>query len=150
MKKLLLILLFVAAAGCSSGAPDDELIAETLDSLEQAAQARDVGEFMEWVSKEYADDSGNDWKRIRGLAQYQFIQNRKLYLYKSIRNMDIVGDQATAIVLVAAAGEPISDPEKLTSIKAELMRFDLELVRDKNWTVKSATWRRINASDFLL
>jgi hypothetical protein len=39
------------------------------------------------------------------------------------------------------AGQVISDPGLLASLRARLYRFDLQLVRQENWLLKQAGWQ---------
>ena len=48
------------------------------------------------------------------------------------------------------AGRPIESTEALLDVRADLMRFDVEFVREgDDWRVRAADWRRAELNDFL-
>ena len=61
------------------------------------------------------------------------------------------GEQrAQVIFAVAMAGTPIESTESLIGLKADMHRFELNMVEnDGDWLVKSAEWRRAKPDDFL-
>lgn len=146
-----MLLLGVAiACGGPAGTPESR-IREMVARAEHAAEARDVGALKEMVSETYADDRGNDKRGIRGLLALHLLRNRSVHLLVRIRDLAVSEpDTAKVTLLVAMAGRPIADVDALASIRADLYRFDLGLVREgEEWRVRRAAWRPLTPDDFL-
>lgn len=147
--------VFVAVAlimvGC--GAPEqspEARIKALIAAVEAAAEARDISGLKDLVSSRYQDRRGHDRQTALRIAQGLFIRNQKIHLLTVIRDMEIAGETASARILAAMAGRPIESVQSLVNIRAELMRFDVEFVReDGEWRVRSADWRRADLNDFL-
>jgi len=120
--------------------------------MQEAAESRDTGEFMSYIRKDYQDEQGRDWKGIRAVVHYQFIRNKALHVYQYILGLTVSSDEqhASAVILVAMAGQPIDGVESLESLRADIMRFEVEFVFDEKWQVSSAVWKPATAKDFLL
>jgi hypothetical protein len=146
-----LIAVAFILAGC--GAPEqspEARIKALIAEAEAAAEARDVSALKDLVSGAYRDRRGYDRQTVLRVAQGLFIRNQKIYLLTIIRNLETEGESASARILAAMAGRPIESVQSLVNIRAELMRFDVELAReDGHWRVRSADWRRAEVNDFL-
>ncbi len=150
---LLTSLVLLLLAGCSS---DDleplQRLELTLEQMEQAAEQKDVGEFMEFVSKQYNDSADRNWRDVRAITQINFLRNRQLHIFYHVTNYDWLDEQnVIATILVALAGQPVTDPGILQQIRADLFRFDVVFQdqEDEQWQVVSAKWQRARALDFV-
>lgn len=141
--------LVLSACGGEEQTPEariEALIAEG----EQAAESRDVPALGALVSDHYQDPRGYDRRTVLRIAQGLFLRNQSIHVLTVVRDLRVAGDTASVRVLAAMAGRPIESVEALVNVRADLMRFDLELAReDGDWLVRSADWRRAELSDFL-
>lgn len=114
-----------------------------LGALEAGAQARDVGALKEQVSEAYADGAGNDKRAIGALVGLHLLRNESIHLLTRIRSVELPEPGAArAVAVVAMAGVPIPGPEALSTLRADLYRFDLALrEEDGVWRVTGAAWR---------
>ncbi len=145
----LLFLLLLAGCGADEDSPEAQL-RQTIDDLQAAAEERSLNGFMDLVSEQYSDDGGRTWKDVRAMVQIQFIRNPNLHAFKVVRDLALVDDShARVTVLAALAGRPIDNASALSGLRAELMRFDLELNLEDRWRVASADWSRAEVTDFL-
>lgn len=145
--------LLLLALACSGGPGTPEArVRARLAKAEAAAEARDAGALRELISEGYADAHGQDRDAVRGIIAFHLLRNRSVHLLTSTRNVR-VGDAGTAEVEVyaAMAGTPITGPEALAGLRADLYRFDLRLEEetDGEWRVVSAVWERAMPADFL-
>ena len=145
------LVLGLLLSACGPPQSAEEQIRAGLDQLETAAQERDAGVLLDWISDDYYDSQGRDKKALRAIVRIHLLRNHHLYLHKIIKQIDVAESRATVTVLVAAAGEPIDGVDSLVNLQAELLRFDLELTQDGDeWRLSAAKWRRIPAHHFLL
>jgi len=74
-------------------------------------------------------------------------RHRGVHLFTVIKTIDLMAqqDSADAVVYVAMTGVPVESMQALVSLKADLYRFDLELVEENGqWLVLSARWERVD------
>lgn len=146
---VLALALAVAACG-GPEQPPEARIKTLIAEGEQAAESRDISMLSGLVSDDYQDQRGYDRRTVLRIAQGTFLRNREIHLLTLVRNLQVDDAAASARVLVAMAGRPIESVEALINIRADLMRFDVELVREGgDWLVRSADWRRAELNDFL-
>ena len=148
---LLVLSVALLLAGCSGEETSQEqLLRNTIDQIQAAAENRQLGELMEHVSDNYKDARGRTRKEVRAISQLQFIRNPKIYTFKLVKSLALQDDlHATATVLVALAGTPIDNASALSGLRAELMRFDLKFEFDEQWQIVAAKWQRALAADFI-
>ena len=151
LARIFTVAVCLAIASCSGEDSDPEnLLRQTINQIQDAAEKRQISSLMELVDNNYADPNGYNKKQIRALAQFQFVRNPKIYSLKQIKSIAIHDDRrASATVVVALAGKPIDSPGALAGLRADLYRFDLEFIFDQDWKVTNANWQPAKASDFL-
>ena len=94
-----------------------------------AAEARDTGARREFISYPYADRRGRDQQAIVGLIKFYFSRHKSIHLLTRIgspRFLQPMRAQVTAFV--AMAGQPLPAGAELSRLRADLHRFDFELV----------------------
>ncbi|MGB5708935.1 MAG: hypothetical protein WBM41_19165 [Arenicellales bacterium] len=137
-------------AGCGDDDTPESRLRQSIDLIQQYAEERNLGDLMEFVSTDYQDAQGRNWKDIRALAQLQFIRNPKIHTLKRINLLRLDDDNHASVrILVAVAGRPIDNASALSGLRADLIRFDLEFQYSDRWQIVGAMWRRAQASEFL-
>lgn len=137
-------------AACGGGEGPAERLRVTIGAMESAAESRDLGDFMAHVSRDYGDDEGRSWEEVRRIAAYEILRNQRLFLFHRIKSLELTDSgRATAVVLVAMAGQPVEDVGELLNIQAELYRFEVEFRDVDGWKVVSANWRPAQAVEFV-
>jgi GTP:adenosylcobinamide-phosphate guanylyltransferase len=57
---------------------------------------------------------------------------------------------ANASVNVAMTGTHVASTEKLLMLRADVFRFDIDLINiDDHWVIREADWNRIHVKEFL-
>ena len=147
------ILLIIFLSACSDKPEDPKSLIETvIDEVEAAAEKRSVTVIKEHVSKDYKDKHhGNRQRLMRSLIVY-FQRNKHIHLFTRIRNIEISQQnnlEANASVNVAMTGTQVDSAEKLLMLKADVFRFNVDLLNiDDQWVITGAEWRRIQVKDF--
>lgn len=151
---VLIFLLSVASftGACSSERDSPEAqVRALLAQGEAAAEKKESAVLRQMISEKYSDSQGQDKKAIDAVLRYYFLRNQSIHLFTRIRQINFPQpDLAQADVMVAMAGQPISDAEELERLRADLHRFEITLAREnREWRVVRAEWRRAEFADFL-
>jgi hypothetical protein len=142
--------LLLAAVGCSPKQTSEQRVRAVLEQAEQAAERKDLADVRGHVSSRYTDAQGHDRRAIEGLLRFYFLRHQSIHLLARIAQIDFPQpDSAKVVAYVAMAGSPLTNAEQLQTLRADLLRFELELTEEeKEWRVIRAAWRRAELTDF--
>jgi hypothetical protein len=147
---MLSVASFTGACSSERDSPEAQVRA-LLAQGEAAAEKKESGVLRQLISEKYSDSQGQDKKAVEAMLRYYFLRNQSIHLFTRIRQIGFPQtDLAQADVMVAMAGQPISDAEELERLRADLHRFEITLARENGeWKVIRAEWRRAEFADFL-
>lgn len=148
----LLLCLIPLLLSCGSDAPTpEERIRLLLTDAETAVESRSVSTVEAFLSARYRDDHGQDRRAVLRLLAGYFLGHQSIHLLTQVTELSLVDAQEAKVTLyVAVAGQPIDSSSQLVSLRADLIRLDLQMVfENSEWRVISAAWRRAAPSDFL-
>lgn len=150
----LIIALFVTLvfSACSDDNDTPENQVRTfIQTATELAENRDALELKTLIAKDYSDDNGLNKASLVRLAAGYFLRNRNIHLLTRIHSIDFpIQNQAKVTIYVAMAGSPVSAIESLTNVRAQLYRFDLQLIHRKSeWLIRSAHWRQASLQEFI-
>ena len=131
---------------CSSNAltPQDE-IRQFIDNGIKAAENRSAGDLAELIHDSYHDEKKLDKLQLKKLAQLYFFRHKNIYLFSKIREIKLHSTtQASVTLHVAMAGSVIADASMLSSLRARVYKFELELVKQDTWLLQQAAWQPAN------
>jgi hypothetical protein len=139
MRRILVVLALLA--GCSNDSSPEQQVRAVIDSMEHAAEARDVGDLMEHVSAAYRDSQGQDRAEASRYARGYFITHQSVHLLTRIESLEFPSpDEARVKLQVGMAGR--NDDPGAAGLSADLYDFDIALVHeDGEWKVSYADWR---------
>jgi hypothetical protein len=126
--------------GCADDASPEQQVRAVIDSMERAAEERDVGDLIEHISASYRDAQGQDRADASRYARGYFLTNQSVHLLTRIQSLEFPSpDEARVKVQVGMAGRG-GEPGAGT-LSADLYNFDVALVReDGDWKVTYANW----------
>jgi hypothetical protein len=132
--------LLAVLAGCSDEASPEQQVRAVIDSMEVAAEARDVGDLLEHVSTSYRSADGLDRAEAARYLRGYFVANQSIHLLTRIGSLEFPApDEARVKLQVGMAGR---GGEGIADLSADLYDFDVVLVReDGEWKVSYADWR---------
>ena len=132
---------FAVLTGCGDPASPEQQVRAVIDSMETAAEARDVGDLMEHISANYRDAQGQDRAEASRYARGYFIANQSVHLLTRIESLEFPSpDEARVKLQVGMAGRPGAPGS--SSVSTDLYNFDLALVREGDeWKVSYADWQ---------
>ncbi len=154
-KRYLAVIAFtLGLAACGkTPEPAESRLRAVIDQMQQAAESRQVGRLMAHVSEQYRDESGRDKKALGQLARFYFMRHRQPHILVRIKGIQWLKpdrSQARVHLLAATAGQLVDDPGLLSSIRADLLQFDVVFVdSDDGFMLHSARWQRAWPEDFL-
>ena len=130
-----------ASGGCADEASPEQQVRAVIESMEVAAEARDVGDLMEHISADYRDAQGQDRTRPRATYAATSSRTSRCTCSPASRVSNSPRRRGAGQVQVGMAGrgrragrcQPHGRP----------VRLRLALVReDGEWKVSYADWRR--------
>jgi hypothetical protein len=126
----------------------EEQIALTINVAIEAAENRNASDFSDLIDNNYLDQKElNKSQLIKSVGLY-FFRNKKIFLFRKIGAIEFTAENEALVTLhVAMAGSAISGITALTSLRASVHRFDLELIKRDKWLLRSASWRRASIGD---
>jgi len=138
--RIAFLVVLAALAGCSDDASPEQQVRGVIDSMEVAAEARDVGDLMEHVSAAYRNADGLDRAETARYVRGYFVANQSIHLLTRIESLEFPApDEARVKLQVGMAGR---GGESAAGLSADLYDFDVALVReDGEWKVSYADWR---------
>lgn len=126
---------------------EDE-IALTIDAAIEAAENRSISDFSDLIDENYLDEKGFKKNQLIKLIGLYFFRNKKIFLFGKLGEIEFPAENEALITLhVAMAGSAISDITALTSLRASMHQFDLELIKRDEWLLRSATWHPASIGD---
>jgi hypothetical protein len=133
------VVALTVLAGCSDDSSPEQQVRAVIDSMEVAAEARDVGDLMEHVSTTYRSADGLDSAEAARSLRGYFVANQSIHLLTRIQSLEFPApDEARVKLQVGMAGRGGQGAD----LSADLYDFDVALVReDGEWKVSYADWR---------
>ena len=147
-----LIGFWIALLACGGEALSPEArIHELVAEAKRAIEAGELGDVKPLVSEGYRDSQGNDRRALMAFLLVQLQHHRERHLLTRVRDLELRGEGSARVVVIAGmAGLPISEPEELHRMRADVYRIEVELEDEEGtWRVVSAHWRRTSPRDLL-
>jgi hypothetical protein len=120
----------------------------TIAAAIEAAEDRSASDMSELVDERYLDVKGLNKAQLIKLVRLYFFRHKSIYLFSKLGEIDFPAQNKALVTLhVAMAGSAISDITALSSLRASMHRFDLELIKNDKWLLRSATWRPASIAD---
>jgi hypothetical protein len=140
-RRLLCVLLLTILGSCGDSQSPEQAVRSVIARMEQAAEARDVGDLLDHISDRYRDGYGQGREEASRYVRGYFIANQSIHLLTRIEELDFPSErEARARVLVGMVGR---DGEATWDIAADVYRFNITLLReDGEWKLTYAEWSR--------
>ena len=153
MNKKILISIFVMTtlvfAACSGEklTKEDEIRLYIEKGVEQA-EKRSINGVADMVHENYSDSKGMIKAQIRSMLRLYFLRHKNIHLFTRIGDIIFhTQTDATVHLHVAMAGSVISDVTALSSLKAQIYKFELNLTKEDEWLLQSAKWKLASMGD---
>ena len=141
------IAFFLQACSGSAISKEDE-IKQYLETGVEAAENRSSSDLAELIDNNYLDRKGLNKKELTKLARLYFFRHKNIYLFTKLDGIEFLTENEALVTLhVAMAGSVISDASALSSLRAKIYKFELELVKQDEWLLRQAKWQPANMAD---
>lgn len=126
---------------------DEELVAQLLEQMAQAAERRDARELRGHLSRQYRDDAGRDHQAISSMLTLHLLRPGRISVYTLRRQVEL--DRSAArptarakVVVVLTRGPKLKKlPDVLPhSARTLVIHLTLEEEEEEEWRVVSARW----------
>jgi hypothetical protein len=146
MRHFSVFLVFGALAsvcGCGDSDSPEAQIRQTIAAMEEAAEARDVGDLVQHISPQFRDANGRDGKELSQYVRGYFIANQSIHLLTRIESIEFpTQDEARAKVTVGMVGREAAESNSW-NLAAEVHDFDVTFMREEGeWKVSHTKWSR--------
>lgn len=141
------IAFFLQACSGSAISKEDE-IKQYLETGVEAAENRSSSDLAELIDNNYLDRKGLNKKELTKLARLYFFRHKNIYLFTKLDGIEFLTENEALVTLhVAMAGSVISDASALSSLRAKIYKFELELVKQDEWLLRQAKWQPASMAD---
>lgn len=114
----------------------------------EAAENRSSSDLADMMHENYRDHKRLDKKQIRNLLRAYFFRHKNIFLFTKIREIKFDSDNEASVTLhVAMAGSVIADTRVLSSLRARMYKFKLQLVKQGEWLLQHAQWQQAGVQD---
>lgn len=128
---------------CGSADSPEAQVRQVIDQMKVAAEERDVGDLMEFVSPDFRDAYGQGGEELARYIRGYFIANQSIHLLTRINQIEFpLADEARLQVTVGMAGRE-ADAAATWNLATDLQELDVTLRKEAGtWKVTYAKWSR--------
>jgi hypothetical protein len=140
-------------AGCGGEETPEDRVRSYIAQVIESAEARDWRSFKDYVADDYNDDHGLRKEEVLGIVVRYILANQRIYILERVASIHIDNPaNAHAIVYAAMAGQPVSGPEELARIRADVYRFEIDLRAgdDGVFRTRRGIWSPVGPEQFLI
>lgn len=114
----------------------------------EAAENRSSRDLADLIHDSYRDHKSFDKNQVINMLRAYFFRHKNIFLFTKIREIKFLSDtQATVTLHVAMAGSVIADASVLSSLRARMYKFELQLAKQDEWLLQSAKWHQASMQD---
>ena len=143
------VVFFLFACADNEVSKEDR-IRQYVEAGKQAAESRSASALADLIHQSYRDHKGMDKQSIIKLARAYFFRHKNIHLFIKIDEIVFQEEnQAFVRLHVAMAGNVISDASALLSLRARIYQFELQLIKDGDWLLQQARWKKAMLKDII-
>lgn len=129
---------------------NEDRIRQYIDAGKLAAENRSHSDFSDLIHKSYLDPKGLNKQQLIKLVRAYFFRHKNIHLLIKVDDIAFDGDNLAFVTMhIAMAGNVISDANALTSLRANIYKFELRLINDDEWLLQQASWQKATVKDML-
>lgn len=141
--------IFIISCSDESTTPEDE-IKLYIETAKIAVESRSHSDLADLVHIQYHDHNNHDIKKLTAIARAYFFTHKNIHLLTKIDSINFQNENSAFVVLhMAMSGSDINDLNSLSSLRARVYKFELQLIKDKQWLLQQARWTLADIKDIL-
>jgi hypothetical protein len=145
-----LVLLFV---GCGGEQGTEAQVRAYVDRVVEAVEERAWRSFGEYFADAYQDRRGLSKDEVIAVLARHVLAHQRIYVLRRVASVQI-GDphDARVVVYAAMAGRPLSGPQDLARLAADVYRFEIDLRAgpDGEFRTVRSDWQAVALEQFLI
>ena len=155
MNKSLKVVCFLSLSlflfACSGDEINDEdQVRRYIDTAKTATEERSYDDIAVLLHSGYSDHKRRNKTTLLNLVRQYFFMHDNIHLLTRIDEMVFHSEnKVKVIVYVAMAGNVISDASVLSSLRAKVYRFELQLIKQDEWLLQLADWQRSSVKEMM-
>ena len=131
----------------SESSPEDQ-VRQYVENGVTAAENRNAGDLADLIHDNYLDPRGNNKNQLTQLLRLYFFRHKNIYLFTKFGEINFLSDNQAQVTLhVAMAATAIPDMTTLSSLRAQIYEFELQLVKQEEWLLREAKWQIVSIGD---
>ena len=139
--------ILLQACSETAESPEDA-IRVFIEAGVEAAESRSLDAMSDLLHANYLDQKGYNKQRLGGLLRAYFFRHKDIYLFTKIEEINLYTENEAIVRLhVAMAGSVISDVDAISSLRAQIYQFELQLIKEDDWLLHHASWRPASIID---
>lgn len=157
MQGLLAMIFEVSLAlllvGCGGEETPEDRVRSYIDQVVESAEARSWRSFKDYVADDYKDAHGLRKDEVLAIVARYILANHRIHILKRIASVRIDDpSNAHAVVYAAMAGQPVSGPQDLVNIRADIYRFEIDLQTGEDGVFRTINgdWRPVGPEQYLI
>ncbi|MCB1612483.1 MAG: nuclear transport factor 2 family protein [Lysobacterales bacterium] len=139
--RLLSLLVLLAVASACSRSPTEQALRNQLDAMQEAAEQREMGEFMDGVADDFVGNSSEfDREGLQRLLRVIALRHQSIGVTRMALDVEMHGDRAVVrmqILVTGGSGGLIPDQGQLFDTESAWRFVDGE------WQLGSAQWKPV-------
>ncbi|MCK4738411.1 MAG: hypothetical protein KAT46_00540 [Deltaproteobacteria bacterium] len=154
IKPIMILLAFGLVFSSCSKKPETEedALRAVVEEMAQKASEKNIRGVMNFISKDYRDDFGNERRTIKGILLFELIKKERAKVFLRKINVELDGDRAVVTVkAILARGVGVEKLSDIVLRDSAGFGFNLFFKKesDGKWRVVSGKWESIGASVLL-
>lgn len=144
---ILITMVLLSACSDKEMTPEDEIRLYIKTGVD-AAESRSANDLGELVHDLYLGQKGLGKPELIKLLRLYFFRHKNIFLVTKIREISFPSTTEASVTLhVAMAGSVIADASMLSSLRARIYKFELQLIKQDKWLLEHATWQPASTGD---
>ena len=145
------IFFIICASACSDEklTPEDE-IKQYIKLVKLAVENRNHSELAHLIDEGYADHKGLNKKRLIKMTRGYFFTHQNIHLFTKIDSIVLQNKNSAFVTLhVAMAGSVITDLNSINNLRAQVYKFEIQLIKKNKWLLQQAKWHTADLKEVL-
>lgn len=141
--------LLLGACSKNTDSPETQ-IRHYIEKAIQSVENREYSTLPDMIANNYRDQKGLNKQQILNTLKASSLRHKNIYLLSKINSIQLQQENRAFVVIdIAMTGSRINDISSLGNLAARTYRFELQLIKQDDWQLQQAFWRKIEIHEML-